>query len=341
MNINFENARDIDLYEYINALVKQIPEGGVSTYGAVAQSVGDMRASRAVGVVMSENTNPCVPCHRVVHTSGDLGGYRWGTENKIKRLSQEGVDVSDNKIVNFKEHLFTGFKSEFPLRQVRQVQEEIFRKFGISKLLKENFKGIKEDEIEIVFGVDVAYCAGSSRSAYGALSVFDFRKCREVWNLTTKMDVNFPYISTYLSFREFPVIKRLIERAEERFSAGVVLIDGSGILHPRGVGLAAHTGALLNIPTIGVTKNLLCGRLKYKDRGIEVLVDKMSERRMGYALVSGSAKKPIYISPGYGIGVDEALAVVKKLCTHKIPEPVRRAHIIAGKMRDDDKFSGD
>lgn len=71
-------------------IVKQIPAGKTVTYGQVAAMAGRPGAARAVGMIMSQNMNPEVPCHRVIRADGKLGGYnRGGVEMKAKLLEQE------------------------------------------------------------------------------------------------------------------------------------------------------------------------------------------------------------------------------------------------------------
>lgn len=71
-------------------IVKQIPAGKTMTYGQVAAMAGRPGAARAVGMIMSKNINPEVPCHRVIRANGKLGGYnRGGIEQKQKLLKQE------------------------------------------------------------------------------------------------------------------------------------------------------------------------------------------------------------------------------------------------------------
>lgn len=72
------------------AIVKQIPAGKTMTYGEVAAMAGSPGAARAVGMIMSQNFNPEVPCHRVIRADGKLGGYnRGGIAQKAKLLEQE------------------------------------------------------------------------------------------------------------------------------------------------------------------------------------------------------------------------------------------------------------
>ena len=79
-------------------LVKQIPKGYVSTYGGVAKALGT-KAYRAVGNAMNKNPYaPKVPCHRVVKSNGEVGGFASGTKKKIQMLRKEGVEIKKGKI---------------------------------------------------------------------------------------------------------------------------------------------------------------------------------------------------------------------------------------------------
>lgn len=87
--------------------LKKVPKGKVITYAGLARMIGRPKAHRAVGSAMNKNPYaPQVPCHRVVKSNGDLGGFATDIKVKIKRLQKEGVVVSDNKIVDFQSTLF-------------------------------------------------------------------------------------------------------------------------------------------------------------------------------------------------------------------------------------------
>lgn len=91
-----------------------IPKGRVSTYGAIARAIEREGASRAVGGILRVNPWPVkVPCHRVVHSDGSLGGYggREGSPKKIKLLSSEGVRVHDGYVQDFSKLFFDDFGS--------------------------------------------------------------------------------------------------------------------------------------------------------------------------------------------------------------------------------------
>ena len=71
-------------------VVKKIPKGKVLTYKEVAKKAGNVLASRAVGNILNKNYDPKIPCHRVVRSDGNMGGYNRGAKNKIKILKAEG-----------------------------------------------------------------------------------------------------------------------------------------------------------------------------------------------------------------------------------------------------------
>ncbi|WP_105317750.1 endonuclease V [Thermus tenuipuniceus] len=143
----------------------------------------------------------------------------------------------------------------------------------------------------------------------------------------------FPYIPGFLSFREAPAYLQALQALPE--PPGALLVDGQGIAHPRGLGIASHLGVHLDLPSIGVAKNLLYGRLEAPlplEAGSAVRLLSPEGRPLGYAYRSRKGVKPLYISPGHRVGLEEALAFVKRLPTRfRLPEPLRLAHLEAGK----------
>ncbi len=91
-------------------LISKIPEGKVSTYKQVAIALGKPKAARAVGNALSKNPNPVeIPCHRVVKSSGTIGGYRLGRDKKVELLRKEGVEVIEGKI-DLEKYFFEDFE---------------------------------------------------------------------------------------------------------------------------------------------------------------------------------------------------------------------------------------
>ena len=77
--------------EKVYYLVSQIPRGQTVTYQQVAQKIGHPRAYRAVGNVLNKNRSRQVPCHRVIRSNGQIGGYNRGSQLKEKLLKREGT----------------------------------------------------------------------------------------------------------------------------------------------------------------------------------------------------------------------------------------------------------
>ncbi|KAH7428542.1 hypothetical protein KP509_09G006200 [Ceratopteris richardii] len=150
--------------------------------------------------------------------------------------------------------------------------------------------------------------------------------------------LHMPYIPGFLAFRESPVLLMLLERLAnehpDRYPQ-VLLVDGNGILHPRGFGLASHIGVMANIPTIGVAKNLYCvdGLCRERIHMASGITDETplvgnSGKILGMALRSHrDSIKPMFVSIGHRISLDTAVDVVRECCKYRIPEPVRQADI--------------
>lgn len=77
--------------ERVLKAVRKIPAGKTLTYKEVAKLAGSKKAFRAVGNILNKNYNPEIPCHRVIKTNGEIGGYNRGKNKKINLLKREGV----------------------------------------------------------------------------------------------------------------------------------------------------------------------------------------------------------------------------------------------------------
>lgn len=305
----------MNLFEYTYSLVRQIPDGMISSYGAVAKALGNKIAARAVGRMMNQNPDAdSMPCYKIVHSDGRIGGFGLGIDDKIRRLNKVNISVKNGKIVDFEKVFFEDFKTDCPLKKLRQEQIQLSKKVK----LKDDFT-----EIETVAGIDVAYPKNEFEDVCGVCIVMDYKTKQIIEEKIVFAKIYFPYISTYLSYRELPVVEKLIKNLESKPT--VLMLDGNGVLHPYGIGLASHAGVVLDIPTVGVAKNLLCGRLENN-------IVKIDDKKRGYALFSSErVRKPVYVSPGHKISFETSLDVVKHLNLYKIPEPLRQAHILAKK----------
>jgi|SRR6185295_6041672 len=93
-----KQLKSTDVYD----LLVRIPEGKVTTYGDIAKILGHPGASRAIGRILNNNPNPIVvPCHRVVMSNGDVGGYAFGKAKKKELLKKEGVRFMRDGVHDF------------------------------------------------------------------------------------------------------------------------------------------------------------------------------------------------------------------------------------------------
>ena len=305
----------MNLFEYTYDIVRKIPDGYISSYGAIADALGDKIAARAVGRMMNQNPNAdTMPCYKIVHSNGKLGGFGRGIEDKIRRLCDVDIEVKNDKIVDFQNLFFNDFKTDYPLKKLREEQIKLSKKV----IIKDSFK-----KIETVAGIDVAYPKNEFDYACGACVIINYKTKEIIEKKTIFWETDFPYISTYLFYREFPVIRELINILKT--DPTVFMFDGNGILHPYEIGLATQAGIALDKPSIGIAKRLLYGEIS----GNEV---KINGEKKGYTFFSHKKiKRPIFISPGHKISFDTTIAIVKRLIKFKIPEPLRQAHILAKK----------
>lgn len=307
-----------DLRKAALELLLQIPQGQVTTYRALAAALGDEVAARAVGQLMAQNDRPDdYPCYKVVHTSGEVGNYSGpgGAAEKVARLRADGIEIRDGRIVSLAGYCFTDFSSSRPLKRLRQLQEELSASLSLDR-------GVEEPET--IGGVDVSY----GERAAAAYTLFELEGRRLIGSERVEREITFPYIPTYLAFRELPILQELLEIArQEGKLADVVMVDGNGILHPRHAGIASHLGVLSGVPTIGITKSLLCGEVDLKDMDVgEARYVLLNGERVGAALKTTARARPIYVSPGNKIDLEAAIKVTLALSSHKVPEPIRMAH---------------
>jgi len=146
--------------------------------------------------------------------------------------------------------------------------------------------------------------------------------------------VTFPYIPGLLTFREGPSFIKTWKRLHSE--PEVVFFDGQGTAHPRGLGLASHMGLFLERPTIGVAKSRLYGEA---DDMPEKLGEWFPLRNpdkdvIGSVLCTKKETKPLYISPGHLITLEDTMRLVMScLNGFKIPEPTRQAHLLSQKIK--------
>jgi len=180
-----------------------------------------------------------------------------------------------------------------------------------------------------IAGVDISVGKGEGM-ATGAVVVLQYPELSMVETKVARDNLNFPYIPGLLSFRESPLTLAACQKLT--ISPDLILVDGQGIAHPRRLGLASHLGLLLNTPTIGCAKSLLCGSHEAPsiEPGSYTEVADKSEI-IGVALRTKRGVKPVYVSIGHKVDLNTAIQWVMNCCRgYRLPEPTRLAHLAAG-----------
>ena len=201
------------------------------------------------------------------------------------------------------------------LDELKEIQERMAESIVLDDL-------IPLDKLKYVVGVDQAFIDDEVISCAVKLSFPEL----EVVERSLKIErVNFPYIPTFLMFREGePAVNAVKDLVDDRTA---IMVDGSGIAHPRRCGLATYIALKLRKPAVGITKKKLFGEIVSVSENLAKMVD--GEEVIGYAIKPCKRCNPIYISPGSFISLESSLKLVQKcLKGYKLPEPVR----IADKM---------
>ncbi|WP_034268133.1 endonuclease V [Actinospica robiniae] len=188
--------------------------------------------------------------------------------------------------------------------------------------------------LRYVAGLDVAYATDESRVA-GAVVVLDLRTLEVVDSATAKRPVEFPYIPGLLAYREIPALLDALARLT--VVPEILVCDGYGLAHPRRFGLACHLGVLTGIPTFGVAKTPFIGSFQEPGRERGAVSDLLAppaapgepDEIIGRVLRTQSGIKPVFISVGHRIGLDEATGLTLRLAPSspgfRLPETTRRS----------------
>ncbi|WP_049927467.1 endonuclease V [Halopiger goleimassiliensis] len=193
----------------------------------------------------------------------------------------------------------------------------------------------------IVVGVDQSFLTNDEGDQDRALSAVVATRGGEVIeraHAVTPLEI--PYIPGLLSFREGKPILAALEALS--VDPDLLLFDGSGRIHFREAGIATHMGVVLDVPSVGVAKSLLCGqpteRTSELPAGSRIPIEADSNVEapdgtlLGYAVQTRQYDSPnryinpLYVSPGHRVGPETAADVVLALASgYKLPEPVRLA----------------
>jgi deoxyribonuclease V len=306
-----------NLRQLVLELLDQVPRGRVTTYRALALALGDAVASRAVGLTLAETErNELHPWHRVINSDGQIG-----SDEKIRRLLAEGVPSQEGQIADLKRYVFYQFQTEKPLKALSALQDELADRVSTQA---------ERSDFQTVGGVDLSY--PNTWRGVGAYVRLDARNWHLLHSQTLETEVSFPYIPSYLALRELPVLLPLLSQVRDSgLLPDVLMVDGTGLLHPRHAGIASHLGVLLDLPTIGITKSLLYGKVDLAGMTcgeVRMITDPERENAViGAALKTSERADPIFVSVGHRIDLDTAIKLTQRLSFGKLPEPIKQAHL--------------
>ncbi|RLG10337.1 endonuclease V [Candidatus Pacearchaeota archaeon] len=215
--------------------------------------------------------------------------------------------------------------SDIDFHKLIEIQKKISQKIILKPV---NLRNIK-----YVGGADASYIKGEEL-IIGVITVFSYPDLRFLEYQYCVDKVNFPYIPTFLSFREAPVLEKTWLKL--KIKPEVLLVDGQGIAHPRRAGIASVIGVDLNIPTVGIAKSHLWGKyekLNILKRGNYKYIYEHNEI-LGVIICTKDGVKPLYVSPGNLCDINSAIdIVISTAINYKLPEPLRMADILSKKLK--------
>lgn len=176
----------------------------------------------------------------------------------------------------------------------------------------------------VAVGLDVSYDVGSSRAAAAAVAV-EVATLSVIEAAVVFGDVTFPYVPGLLAFREAPLLTRAL--AQLTVTPDVLVCDGYGIAHPRRFGLASHMGVLTGLPSVGVAKTAFTAAFAPPGRRRGEWSPLVEDGEvLGRVLRTQTGVKPVFVSIGHRIGLDEATELTLRLCgRYRLPETTREA----------------
>ncbi len=202
------------------------------------------------------------------------------------------------------------------IEEAKEIQHILRERVRIEPLMKSP---------ALVAGVDAAFF---DDEVAAAASLFAYPEMRHLQDSLYRGKATFPYVPGFLSFREGPACLEALDRLEA--VPDVILIDGQGIAHPRGAGMASHLGVIMNAPTIGCAKSRLIGEFEqpgrargdwsylYREKGAGIPV--------GAVVRTRTDVRPVFVSPGHLIDIVSSVGIVLGCASgYRIPEPLRRA----------------
>ena len=180
------------------------------------------------------------------------------------------------------------------------------------------------NEVNVLTGVDVSFAVDNE--AVAAAVVMKAEGLEVVEKKTRNVKLFFPYIPGFLGVREADAVISVVNTLESDFD--VLIVNGHGIMHPHGFGLASHVGVFLDVPTMGVAKRLTGGSY-IKEATQQDHANNEAQLIQQDNRIVGAFFRGKYISVGHKISLKTALNIAMITSIYKTPEPLRQAHMLA------------
>ncbi|MBI4579879.1 MAG: endonuclease V [Planctomycetes bacterium] len=185
-----------------------------------------------------------------------------------------------------------------------------------------------------VAGADMAFSPDGRRCVAGVV-VYDLQTHEVVEQALAWRDVRFPYVPGLLSFREAPAVLAAVRKL--KIPPDAFILDAQGYSHPRRLGLASHVGLLMESPTVGCAKSRLCGTHDDPPAWPGTFAPlRDGDEVIGAVLRTRPGVKPVYVSVGHRVTLDDAVRLVMTCVTrYRVCEPTRLAHQLVTRHRGD------
>jgi len=220
---------------------------------------------------------------------------------------------------------FMNFSGNISVKDAKELQLKLSKKVSQDSPL---------DKIDIISGIDLSIIKEDKKLICGIVN-FTYPELEIIEQVSRVVDEKFPYIPGLLSFREGPAILETLK--DLKHTPDLLVFDGHGIAHPRGLGIASYIGVLLDKPTIGIAKKKLFGNYEEPENEagkFSYLLHPLDKRVIGAVLRTRKNVKPVFVSVGHKITLEKVIEL--SISFHKgyrIPEPTRQAHLFVNEVR--------
>jgi len=207
------------------------------------------------------------------------------------------------------------------MSEAKSLQEELKKRLVIAPLGKMPRN---------LAGVDAAFFGSK---VFAAACLFTYPALEPIEDSSVTEEAPLPYVPGFLAFREGRAIIRALQKLKR--TPDLLIVDGHGIAHPRGMGMASQLGILLDVPAIGCAKSRLIGGYeKPKQKKGDWSPLEFNNEIIGAVLRTRPYVKPVFVSPGHKIDLAGSIEIVMNcIDKYRIPEPLREADMMSKKLR--------